>query len=116
MYPLSKTFFEMHGLIDRRNLISTSINADLILKPKLMMRLSAFSMWRAQTEDGVYRTNGNILRKPSGSEARHIGFQTQAIMGYQFNRNFCWLARPTGCPLENLSAKRRKNRPMNCGY
>jgi hypothetical protein len=23
-----------------------------------------------------------------GSEARHIGLQTQAILGYQFNRNF----------------------------
>jgi hypothetical protein len=54
----------------------------------LMMRLSAFSMWRAQTKDGVYRTNGNILRRPMGSEARHIGLQAQAILGYQFNRNF----------------------------
>jgi hypothetical protein len=87
MYPLSQTFFGMHGLIDRRNLFSTSLNADLILKPKLMMRLSAYSMWRAQTADGVYRTNGSILRRPMGSEARHIGLQAQAIMGYQFNRN-----------------------------
>jgi hypothetical protein len=60
-----------------------------------MMRLSGYSMWRAQTADGVYRTNGNILRKPSGSEARHIGFQTQAIMGYQFNRSFLLVAAAT---------------------
>ena len=88
MYPLSQNFFGIHGLIDRRNLISTSINADLIPKPKLMMRLSAFSLWRAQTADGVYRTNGTILRLPSGSEERHIGLQAQGIIGYQFNRSF----------------------------
>jgi len=88
MYPLSQTFFGIHGLIDRRNLISTSINSDLILKPKLMMRLSAYSMWRAETADGVYKTNGTILRRPLGSDARHIGLQAQAILGYQFNRNF----------------------------
>jgi hypothetical protein len=76
MYPLSQSFFGMHGLIDRRNLISTSINSDLIVTPKLMMRLSAFDMRRAETADGVYRTNGTIQREPSGSNARHIGFQT----------------------------------------
>jgi hypothetical protein len=87
MYPLSQAFFGMHGLIDRRNLISTSVNSDLMLAPKWMLRLSAYSMWRAETGDGVYRTNGTILRRPSGSDERHIGFQTQLITGYQLNRN-----------------------------
>ncbi len=88
LYPLSQTFFGMHGLIDRRNLVSASINMDLIPMPKLMTRLSAFSLWRAQTADGVYRTNGKILRPPSGSDERHIGFQVQGVVGYQFNRSF----------------------------
>jgi hypothetical protein len=78
----------MHGLIDRRNLISTSINADVIPASRLMMRLGAYSLWRAQTADGVYRTNGKILRQPSGSEARHIGYQAQGLVGYQLNRSF----------------------------
>jgi len=87
LYPLGQTFFGVHGLIDRRNLISASINADIVPAQKLLVRASMFSLWRAETTDAVYRTNGSILRPPSGSEARHIGVQAQGMVGYQAGRN-----------------------------
>ncbi len=87
LYPLGQNFFGIHGLFDRRNLVAISVNADFIPIPRFAVRASLFGLWRAETEDGVYRTGGAILRPPGGSEARYIGFQAQVVGGYQFNRS-----------------------------
>jgi hypothetical protein len=53
MYPLGQSFFGVHGFFDRRNLVGASFNLDFFPLPRLFLRVSAFSIWRAQIEDGM---------------------------------------------------------------
>jgi hypothetical protein len=92
MFENPLAFFGAHGLMARKNLISSSANLDLFPNAKLMTRLSFWQFNRAQTEDALYSTLGTVWRAAGTNLSKDLGHQWQLAAMYSPTRHWDFMA------------------------
>ena len=81
MFPQAAQWFGEHGLIERKNLVSYSINADFSPAKKITSRFTFWKFHRANRADAIYNTANGILRPaiPDGSKDLGYSFQLSNV-------------------------------------
>ena len=65
LYPLAWQFFGFHAAFERKNLEIAGLHLDAVLRKDTYFKATYWPvMWRAQANDGVYDSFGNIVRRP----------------------------------------------------
>jgi hypothetical protein len=95
LYPLAYAFFGFHAAFERKNFIAPGVNLDAVLYRNVYLRTSYWpGMWRAQKNDGVYDSFGNITRRPEpqsrGGSHPDLAEASRKI-GQQIDVGVAWL-------------------------
>jgi hypothetical protein len=95
LYPLAYAFFGFHAAFDRKNFVTPGLHLDAVLRRNMFLRANYFpAFWRAETNDGVYNTFNQIVRRPE-PQSRGRGFedlqQASRNLGNQFDFGVAWL-------------------------
>jgi hypothetical protein len=86
MFPQGGHFGES-GVIGPANLSDLNPALGLDLGSGWSLEFNCTFFWRESLGDGLYGIAANPYRSDSGSRARYIGTQPNAVLGWQVNRN-----------------------------
>jgi hypothetical protein len=65
LYPLADAFFGFHAAFDRKSFVTPGLHVDAVLRRNMFFRANYFpAFYRAETNDGVYNTFNQIVRRP----------------------------------------------------
>ena len=95
LYPLAYAFFGFHAAFDRKNFMTPGIHMDAVLRRNVFFRTNYFPAFlRAETNDGVYNTFNQIVRRPE-PQSRGRGYvdlqQASRNLGNQWDFGVAWL-------------------------
>jgi hypothetical protein len=95
LYPLAYAFFGFHAAFDRKNFVTPGLHLDAVLRRNVFLRTNYFpAFWRAETNDGVYNTFNQIVRRPE-PQSKGRGFvdlqEASRNLGNQFDFGVAWL-------------------------
>ena len=95
LYPLGYAFFGFHAAFDRKNFVTPGVHLDAVLRRNMFLRVNFFPAFlRAETNDGVYNTFNQIVRRPE-PQSKGRGFEdlqtASRNLGNQFDFGVAWL-------------------------
>jgi hypothetical protein len=95
LYPLAYVFFGFHAAFERKNLMIPGAHLEAVLHKNTYFRMNYLpGMFRAQTEDGIYNSFGDISRRPEPQSkgGTTVDLQTASRnFGQQLDFGVAWL-------------------------
>jgi hypothetical protein len=91
MFPKGKYFGELSP-IGPYNIANIHPSVDLTLGNGFTLDVAGVVYWRASRRDGVYDLPGQLIRDGDAGEARFIGTQAEAIIGWQVDETLSFTA------------------------
>lgn len=85
MFPKGKYFGEL-STVGPYNIVNIHPSIDFDLGRGFTLDVAGGAYWRASRRDGVYSVPGQLIRDDGASDARFIGTQAEAVVGWQVDK------------------------------